>query len=267
MSVILYGDFSGPDCYLASRRADALAAAGVSIDWRALEYTPNLPVTGRRLSAEDKDALATRFRDLDRLLLPGERLPWTMPDLAPKTEAALSGYAEAYGSKVEADVRRLLFDLYWRAGADIGSPTVLRTPLAGPMLRADVDADPPRQTGFAVSVDRGPITTAAYRRIRAWRAQWQALGSPALPVVLVDGATLSGTEALRRLGKEIGYAGAATDPQLPDPYRYPAVKGRPSQAWVSQIGGRWRTVYRRDPVSRSMAATVIPAKVLATRIA
>jgi hypothetical protein len=249
MSVILYGDFSGPDSYLASRRADALAAAGVSIDWRAVEYAPGLPVTGRRLSAKDKDALAARFRDLEQLLLPGERLPWTMPDLVSKTEAALSGYAEAYGSKVEADVRRVLFDLYWRAGADIGSPTVLRTPLAGPMLRADAEADPLRQTGFAVSVDRGPITTRAYRHIRAWRAQWQAMGGPAFPVVLVDGATLSGTEALRRLGKEIGYAGAGADPQLPDPYRYPAVEGRPSPAWVSQIGGRWRTIYRVDSAS------------------
>ena len=49
-------------------------------------------------------------------------------------------------------------------------------------------------------VDRGPVTTAAYRRIRAWRTEWQELGSPALPVLLVEGATLHGADALRRLG-------------------------------------------------------------------
>lgn len=34
MSLIVYADFSCPDCYLTSRRADALTAAGVPIDWR-----------------------------------------------------------------------------------------------------------------------------------------------------------------------------------------------------------------------------------------
>ncbi|MGH8862867.1 MAG: hypothetical protein ACRDVG_16805, partial [Jatrophihabitantaceae bacterium] len=247
MSIIVYGDFSGPECYLASRRADALAAAATSIDWRAIECRPRLPVTGCRLSAAEQDALAARFRAIDHLLLPGEELPWTMPGLAPKSEAAVSGYAEAYGSAVDADVRRLLFELYWLEGADIGSPTVLRTPLAGPMLRSDASADPLRQVGYAVSVARGPITSDAYWRIRGWRAEWQALDRPALPVVMADGATLTGVDALRRLGKEIAYVDADVDPRLGDPRRYPAVAGKPSPAWVSQIGGRWRNIYRLEP--------------------
>ena len=37
MVLIVYGDFSCPDCYLASRRADALSAAGVTVDWRAVD--------------------------------------------------------------------------------------------------------------------------------------------------------------------------------------------------------------------------------------
>jgi hypothetical protein len=242
--LIVYADFSCPDCYLASRRADALSAAEVAIDWRAVEHWPHLPVTGLRLSGSDKDVMTERFTALRDLLLPGERLPFRMPALAPKTESSISAYAEVYGSRVGDDVRRLLFELYWLQGYDIGSPTALRTPLAGPILRARSDAEPLRESGYAVSVGRGPITSDAHRRIRTWRAEWQQLGSPTLPVVLSDAATLSGIDALRRLGKEIGYVGATVEPALGDPRRYPQVAGRPPENWVSQIGGRWRYAYR-----------------------
>lgn len=244
MSLIVYADFSCPDCYLASRRADALVAAGVSIDWRAVEHAPQLPVAGMRLSAADQQAVTERFAVLDDLLLPGEVLPWTVPTFVPKTEAAVSAYAEAYGAGVADDVRRLLFELYWVHGVDIGSPTVLRTPLAGPILRSHSMSEPLRESGYAVSVDRAPITTAAHRRIRSWTSEWFEWGSPALPIVLTGGATLSGVDALRRLGKEIGYVDAQVDPELDDPRRYPAVSVRPSASWVSQIGGRWRNAYR-----------------------
>lgn len=248
-SLIVYADFSSPECYLASRRADALAGVGVRVDWRAVEQRPDLAARGVRWPADEQQAISERFAELDGLLLPGEGLPWAMPGVLPKTEAAVSAYAEVHGSNVDGDVRRLLFGLYWVEGTNIGSPTVLRTALAGPILRSDVEANPLRQSGYAVSVDCGPITTEAYRRIRVWRAEWQALGSRALPVVLVDGAMLNGLDAVRRLGKEISYADAEVDPELADPRRYPAVNGRPSPAWVSQIGGRWRNIYRATPTA------------------
>jgi hypothetical protein len=244
MSLTVYADFSCPDCYLAARRVDMLAAAGVPVDFRAVERAPELPVPGRRLSAADHDALAERFSELQHLLLPGERLPWTVPPILPKTEASVSAYAQIHGSRVDGEVRRLLFELYWQVGADIGNPNVLRTPLAGPVLRAGSDVDPLRQIGYVVSVDRAPITTDAYRRIRSWRAEWRELGCPALPVVLISGATLHGVDALRRLGKEISYAGADIAPHSADPRRYPHIDVRPSAAWVSWVGGRWRNVYR-----------------------
>lgn len=244
MSSILYADFSCPECYVAANRADILAAAGVSVDFRAVEHQPELPVPGRRPTAADQDTLRSRFTDLRGLLLRGEELAWTMPPLIPKTEAAVSAYAEVYGSPVDDEVRRLLFDLYWREGADIGDPNVLRTPLAGAVLRSGSAADPLKQVGYAVSVNRSPITTLASRRVRTWRQEWQQLGNPALPVLLVDGATLHGAGAVRRLGKEIIYAGAQVNPDLPDPRRYPHVEVRPSLSWVSQVGGRWRNVYR-----------------------
>lgn len=249
MSIVVYADFTCPECYLAARRADALAAAEVPVDFRGIEHRPELPVTGLRLSAADQDALIARFGVLQDLLLTGEQLPWSLPPLTPKSEAAVSAYAEAYGSPVAREVRRLLCELYWREGADIGNPNVLRSPLAGPFLRSGSHADPLRRIGYAVTVDRAPITTEAYRRVRSWRAEWRDLGSPRLPVLLVGGATLSGIDALRRLGKEITYAGADVDPELPEPRRYPHVVGRPSAAWVSQTGGRWRSVYRPGGVA------------------
>jgi hypothetical protein len=87
------------------------------------------------------------------------------------TQAAVSAYAEAYGAGVADDVRRLLFALYWEDGVDIGNPNALRTPLAAPILRGSSLSDRLRRFGYAVSVARGPITTSAWRRIRAWRSE------------------------------------------------------------------------------------------------
>ena len=167
MNLVVYADFTSPECYLANRRVDALGAAGVVVEWRAVEGAPLLPVAGRRLAAEEQSAFAERFRALDRLLLPEETLPWSMPTIVPKTQAAVSAYAEADAGGVGDDVRRLLFELYWLSGREIGSPTVLRTPLTGPMLRARSQAAPLRESGYAVNVDRGPITTAACLEPRA----------------------------------------------------------------------------------------------------
>jgi predicted DsbA family dithiol-disulfide isomerase len=74
MSLTVYADFSCPDCYLAAHRVDVLRAAGIAVDWRAVELSPHLPVGGRRLSAAEQDALAQRFAELDEMLLPGEVL-------------------------------------------------------------------------------------------------------------------------------------------------------------------------------------------------
>lgn len=252
MILVVYGDFSSPECYLASQRCDALAAAGVPVDFRVVEQRPRLPIGGLPFPPVDQDAVAERFHVLQDLLLPGEELPWTMPMFLPKTEAAISAYAAVADTPVAGDVRRLLFELYWREGLDIGNPNVLRTPLAGPALRSGSEADPLRQAGYAVNVDRGPITTDAYRRIQAWRGARQQLDSLALPALLVDGATLHGVDALRRLGKELTYAGADVAPQLPDARRYAPEPVQPSRSWVSQIGGRWRNTYRSD-VSAQLA--------------
>lgn len=242
-TITVYADFTTPDAYLASRRVDLLRAARVPVDWRAVETHPELPITGRRWSVAEQDALAARFAALTASLGAGETLPHLIPSLQPRTEAAVTAVAETYGTPVADDVRRLLMQLYWAESADIGSPAALRTPLAGPVLRAGSGADPLRESGFAVSVDRGPITTAAWRRIRQWRAEWHELGAPAPLLVLVDGATLSGADAVERLGKEVLAAGARRPPEA-DPRRYPAETLRPEPHWLSWVGGRWRNGYR-----------------------
>lgn len=244
MSMVLYVDVSAPECYLAVRRAAVLAAAGVPVDVRAVEQEPRLPVPGRRLAEADRDALSARFGALEALLLPGEELPWSMPPLTPRTQAAVSAVAQTYGTPAAGDVRRVLFDLYWREGADVGSPEVLRTPLAGPVLRAGSACDPLLQCGYVVTMDRAPISTAAWRRVRDWRGEWQDLGAPALPVLLAGGATLHGVDALRRLGKEITYAAADVTAPADEPRRYPPAGVRPPAGWVSEIGGPWRHTYR-----------------------
>ena len=104
MSMVVYADFSCPDCYLASRRVDALRAAGVEVDWRSIEHEPSMPVGGHRVSQAVRDGLSERFAELTRLLLPGEALPWAMPGSVAKTEAAVSAYAESYGAGVGDDV-------------------------------------------------------------------------------------------------------------------------------------------------------------------
>jgi len=122
------------------------------------------------------------------------------------------------------------------------------------MLRANAGSDSMRQVGYAVSVSRGPITTDAYRRINAWRDEWRHLDSPSLPVVLVDGATLVGVDAVRRLGKEIVYRGVDVSPLGGSA----AVSGGGGQA-VSRVGlaGRRPLAPRVQARRRLLTAPVV----------
>jgi len=247
MSLTVYADVTSPECYHASRRVDALRSRGVEVAWCAIQARPRLQVTSRVLSPAEQDELRARFAELEALLRPGEELPWAMPTIGPSGEASVSAYAEAVGAGAGDDVRRLLFELYWRDGADIGQPAVLRSPLAGAILRGHSEAEPLRESGYVVSVDRGPITTNAYRRIRTWHVQWQQLGCPPLPVLLADAATLHGLDALRWLGKELDRVSDTPPQRLEDPRRYPPQSVHPSGSWISQTGGRWRYCHRLVP--------------------
>ena len=245
MGLVVYADFASASCYLASLRVDALTAAGVPVDWRAVETEPRLPVTGRRLDAAEHEALQHELDLLDRVLLPGEQLSVSLPAFRPNTRGAVAAYAEAYAAGVADDVRRLLFDAYWTRGADIGSAEVLRRLLAGPILRGRSTAAPMSALDSVVSSSRGPITTDAWRRIRDWSERRQRLGARPLPVLVVDGwQPVSGETALRRLEKEMLRGEATPAPVLPDPGRFPAVDDPPHFSWLSEVGGRWRHAWK-----------------------
>ena len=147
------------------------------------------------------------------------------------------------------DVRRLLYAAYWEHDLDIGSPEALRRLLAGPLLRGRSRSWTLRD-GLAVSPSGGPITTDAWRRIRAWPDEWAQLSADALPVLLVDGEPpSSGETALRWLEKEMAASGAKPDPDLPDPASYPATPVRPRREWVSRVGGTWGYAWMPSPLS------------------
>lgn len=200
MTVItIYGDFNCPFSYLASLRADTFLAAGVKIDWRAVEHARDLPVVGRPLDEAAQHELAEELGSVRGLLRADEKFAAAAPRMLPNTAAANAGYAEAVGTGVGTEVRRLLFDAYWLRGVDIGSVEVLRSLLAAPIRRGDSPAFPLPEAGFAVSTNRGPITTAAYRRLSAWRAAWAELAIWTTPTVVVGGTPYIGVDGLRWL--------------------------------------------------------------------
>jgi hypothetical protein len=239
VTVVVYADFTDPYSYLASRRVDALRAAGRDIDWRAVESQRQVPVTGTRNEARLAD-LARQRQHVATLLADREELPGPRLGFLANTEAAVSAYAEAYGAGVADDVRRLLFALYWEHGVDIGNPNALRTPLAAPIMRGNSPSDPLRRFGYAVSGTRGPITTSAWRRIRAWRDEWETLGARELPVVADStGPALSGTAALSHLAEQMKQANTQLNTVLTKPPSQPGHTVRAPIGWASQTGGTW----------------------------
>jgi 2-hydroxychromene-2-carboxylate isomerase len=183
--IAIYGDFNCPYSYLASRR-----------------------VGGRRLDGAAHHEIAMEFEAVRQLLMPGDDFDASAPSILPNTAAANAGYAQALDSGVGHDVRRLLFEAYWLRGVDIGSVEVLRALFAEPVRRGYSSAFPRREVGFAVRTNRGPIATAAYRLVIAWRVCWEELATWTTPTVVVDGRVYVGVDGLRRLGAERAAFGA-----------------------------------------------------------
>ncbi len=195
----LYGCFSCAWCYLASQRSD-LAGPAAGYDWRMVVPSRHLPVTGVRFDAAGHQHLQDELTTIRALLQPGEVLPADAPGFLPNTGPAVAGYAEAYGAGVAGPVRRLLFDAYWTGGADIGNPEVLRRLLAGPIRAGHSTSWPLRDSGYAVSLAGGPITTEAYHHIRDWHKDWQLAAGGTVPALVAGGSTVTGTGVLVALG-------------------------------------------------------------------
>jgi hypothetical protein len=91
-----------------------------------------------------------------------------------------------------------------------------------------------RREGGTITPDGGPLTTAAYNRVRQWREQWLALfepapSEPAIPAVIgPDGAVHAGQDGLRCLAGILGPgAQLAPRPGWPSPGTSSPARQRP----------------------------------------
>ena len=244
--IVLYGDFNCPWSYLASRRAAVLAGDGVEVDWRAVEHEPWRP---RRFSVSSVRFACTR-EEMDRVLarlLPDEQLPYALAGFLPYTQASVSAYAEAYAAGVASQVRHLLFEAFWSHGLDLGDANVLRTLVWDAVRSGESTSEVLSDWGYAVDVNGGPVTTSAWRLVRAWQAEWRDTGKEVVPVLLVgDAEPLFGVDAVEWLGGEVLSRGL-------DPHRVPTSSGAqlpprrdlPPPSWVSAFGGPWVRDYQR----------------------
>lgn len=242
---VVYGDFTCWKCALANRRANLLRRSGHPIEWRAVESERGLPVRGRRRTEQEFERVALVRNEFNPQLRPGEIMPQTLPDLVPKTTAAVSAYAEAVVANVADQVRGLLFAAYWTHGTDIGDPEILRTLLAAEFMSSDATSDPIARFGYAVAMTREPITGAAWRLIREWRDDLAQLQRSEVPVVTDSSGTHCGDAALRRLADLLDETQVVTDggpPRVNSTMQdwEPLTTVDPPEAWTSQVGDPWR---------------------------
>ncbi|HET6627524.1 MAG TPA: DsbA family protein [Nocardioidaceae bacterium] len=243
--IVLYVDFTCPWSYLATLRAERLRAAGLHVEWRAVEHAPRRP--GNPVSTP------TRFdrirRDTERVLgtlLPGEPFPYSLAGFVPYTRPAVAGYAEAYVAGVAPYVARQLFDAYWLNALALGDPKLVRTLLVEAIRSGRSSSEQGRLWGYAVDVTGAPITAAADRLVRRWRSEWAAMTRVGVPVLVVDGgAPLVGDAAVAWLGDEV--LGRGLDP-LADVRPEPPAPGRrvdaPTVHWATYEGHRWVRAYQ-----------------------
>lgn len=238
-AIVVYGAFSCPWSYLASRRAAVLAGSGMVVDWRAVEHEVR-QASPPAATAVRLGGLKQALEQVRAELLPGEQLPYSLPGFVPATQAAVSAYAEAHVAKVPVRARRLLFEGFWRHGLDIGDPAVVRTLMRDAVRSGSSPSQVVSEWGYAVDVTGGPLTTAAWRLIAAWDREWRRLDAQALPILLgAHEAPLAGVEALRWLAEQLLSQGLDHE-EVPPSWRPETVPDRDlaSLAWVSENGNR-----------------------------
>jgi hypothetical protein len=236
--LVVYGDFNCPWSYLAARRATLLEAAGVAVDWRAVEHQPWRP---RRFSdsSERFDDLRAELTEVRAQLLPEEHLEDSLAGFVPFTKAAVNGYAEAYGAGVAPQVRQLLFDAFWNHGMDVGNARLVRTLLSDAIRGGTSASDTLRRWGYAVDVTGGPITTMGWRLVKQWREEWREDGRGTVPVVYADGgAPLFGRDAVTRLGQELVLRGIDVS-DVPSLETHRLLHDPVNHSWATQHGNRW----------------------------
>ena len=175
VKLIVYGSFNCPYSYLASLRADRLAAAGAAeVDWRAVVHDPAVPRSGLPVTGELAQMFDRELAEIRGLVRQGEAYPARRPARQPDTTLAVAAYAATQAGDANR-IRHAVYDAFWARGLDIGDPAVLAS------------------LGCAAR----PPTTVMDR----WRREWLSLGRPLVPMlVLPEGAVSRGLDALQRLG-------------------------------------------------------------------
>lgn len=215
MSLTIYADLGSPLTSLAYQRARRLTALGVEcIEWRPVVEGPGLAVNGRHLDPADAASLRAT---IDRLALDGEERP-LVPATLTHPRALISAYAEALADGVADELFAAAMTAQWRDKANLSDPAAVRRLVAAVMgqtparARRHVVGEPAmglgdrapriamRRSGGTITPSGGPTSGAAARRMKAWRAGWQARGCAALPLVLTSlGEALPGERGLAHL--------------------------------------------------------------------
>lgn len=205
--ITVYGDFNCPWSYLAWRRSELLASDGVEVDWRAVEHDPwhhlqPVDLTDRYQAAREEMVKVYGH------LLERETLPHVFAGHVPFTGAATAAYAEAVVAGVESEACKILFEAFWEHGADLNDGRVVRGLLADTVRGRPSPSELVNLWGYTVDVTGGSITSDGWRLVRAWRGEWQQLGPPVVPTLVLDsGERLQGEEAVDRLGSELSSRG------------------------------------------------------------
>lgn len=192
-SLVAYGDFNDPWCYLASRRLAALTSH-YAVDWRAVERPP-LPQDGPCDVPQAQFAhVLTQMPSVHKALLNDERFPYALAGFLPNSGAAVCAYAEACSLGEGLLAREVLFEGFWIHSIDLDDYAVVSTVVNDAIgsrtetdlrLRSTPDTHPSR-------------TTLAAQRLRfAWAAEWIAFGRTTLPALRVgDQPLMFGREVL-----------------------------------------------------------------------
>lgn len=177
--LIVYGDFNCPFSALASRRAAVLERRGdATIDWRAVEHDPTIPVDGEPVEGPVRAQLLEELDQVRSLLRPDEDDLFVVPTRRANTREAVRLYASVDESR-RREVRAALFASQWENDAR-------------QLIAAEAH---PRHVGDVVA---------------RWATEWSELEGPIVPVmVLPDGYVSRGLGALTRLRDMLGPVDAA----------------------------------------------------------
>lgn len=179
--IILYSDFNCPFCYALGER---LIEAGVAhqVAWRGVQHAPQLPIPMRNAERGLAGELENEVRAIRRL---APDLPIALPRGKPNSGPAILAVAAALRiDPLRAHVfKDSLYREFWRHGADLSDPVVLRK-LAN-------------AAGFVDELDVSHAESIAL----TWQRDWYGSGLNGVPAMTHDDRAplvgLASVEAIR----------------------------------------------------------------------